>query len=75
MILGEHTIYNVMFRDNDSAIAKTCRELVIKEGRKIVFRGKPQDIPKEFLDRFIKRIRWQDSKNTAIKPFDYIINV
>ena len=73
MILGEHTVRNVMFNDDVSRVL-LCHEVTVRESGRVLYTGSLDDMPEEYMDRYIERLEWKSSGG-AFRPFDYIIDL
>lgn len=73
MILGEHTVRNVMFND-DVPRVRMCHRVTVRENGQVLYTGSVTDMPEEYMSRYIEMIEWKNSGN-AFKPFDYIIDL
>lgn len=73
MILGEHTVRNVMFND-DVPRVRMCHRVTVRENGQVLYTGSVTDMPEEYMSRYIERIEWVNS-GRAFKPFDYIIDL
>lgn len=73
MILGEHTVRNVMFHDDVPRVLM-CNRVTVRERGQVLYTGSMDDMPEEYMSRYIEMIEWNNSGN-AFKPFDYIIDL
>lgn len=73
MILGEHTVRNVMFYDDVPRVLM-CNSVTVIESGQVLYTGSMDDMPEEYMSRYIEMIEWNNSGN-AFKPFDYIIDL
>lgn len=73
MILGEHTVRNVMFNDDVPRVLM-CNRVTVRERGQVLYTGSMDDMPEEYMSRYIERIEWVNS-GRAFKPFDYIIDL
>lgn len=73
MILGEHTVRNVMFND-DVPRVRMCHRVTVRESGQVLYTGSVTDIPEEYMSRYIERIEWVNS-GRPFKPFNYMIDL
>lgn len=73
MILGEHTVRNVMFND-DVSRELLCHIVTVRESGRVLYTGSLADMPEEYMDRYIERLEWTSS-GRAFRPFNYIIDL
>ena len=73
MILGEHTVRNVMFNDDVPRVLM-CSSVTVRERGQVLYTGSMADMPEEYMSRYIEMIEWNNSGD-AFKPFDYIIDL
>lgn len=73
MILGEHTVRNVMFHDDVPRVLM-CNRVTVRERGQVLYTGSMDDMPEEYMSRYIEMIEWNNSGN-AFKPFDYMIDL
>lgn len=73
MILGEHTVRYVMFNDDVPRVLM-CSRVTVRERGQVLYTGSMDDMPEEYMSRYIEMIEWNNSGD-AFKPFDYIIDL
>lgn len=73
MILGEHTVRNVMFNDDVPRVLM-CHRVTVRESGRVLFTGSIDDMPEEYMSRYIVMIKWENS-GRAFRPFNYIIDL
>lgn len=73
MILGEHTVRNVMFYDDVPRVLM-CHRVTIRECGQVLYTGSVGDIPEEYMSRYVEYLEWTSS-GRAFRPFNYIIDL
>ena len=73
MILGEHTVRNVMFNDDVPRVLM-CHRVTVRENGQVLYTGSMADMPEEYMSRYIERIEWKNS-GRPFRPFNYIIDL
>ena len=73
MILGEHTVRNVMFNDDVPRVLM-CHIVTVRESGQVLYTGSLDDMPEEYMSRYIERLEWKSS-GRAFRPFNYIIDL
>ena len=73
MILGEHTVRNVMFNDDVPRVLM-CHRVTVRESGQVLYTGSMDDMPEEYMSRYIERLEWKSS-GRAFRPFNYIIDL
>ena len=72
-IIGEPTVRLIMFC-GDVPMVLMCHIVTVRERGQVLYTGSMDDMPEEYMSRYIKRLEWKSS-GRPFRPFNYIIDL